>query len=144
MVMKEGVNTLITAITSVIVTLCGAGGIFVFLNNKQKNDIDDRSSSVGEWQTLYNEMKDRLDEQEKQNKELQKEISQLRQTISELQIELNSYKKYENYIYDLEGYNKTLLDVIKPLVKDDVYNNLVVKKPIRHINDVDSEGGKKK
>ena len=141
-------NTIITAITSAIAILCGAGGVFVFLNNKQKNDIDDRTSSVEEWQKLYNEMKSRLDKQEEQNKNLQNEISQLRTTISELQVELNSYKKYENYIYELEGYNKTLLDVIKPLVKEDVYNNLIIKKPVRHINlpehDKRNDGGKKK
>lgn len=128
------IESITIIISSILTLLCGAGGVFVFLNNKNKNKIDDRTSSVSEWQSLYNEMKSRLDAQEKQNKQLQIEIINLRETINQLQVELDSYKKYENYIYDLETYNETLLNVLKPLVLENTFNSLLNKKPIRQLN----------
>lgn len=114
---------------AVVGILGGSGGLFAFINARQQNKIQDRNSSAEEWQRLYNEMKDRLDEQEKANNDLRREITELKTQLQTLTNELDTYKKYSNYVNKLESYVTTLLSTIKPMISADAYNTLLAKKP---------------
>lgn len=130
---------IIAIISGAFALIGGGGGIFAFITSRQKNNLDEHSSSVSEWQALYEEMKVRLDDQEKDNKELRAEVLKLREELSKLTIELNNYKKYDSYIKDLESYANYLLGAIKPLISDDAFKSINNKKPHKIIPSDDEE-----
>lgn len=125
-------------ITGLVALLAGGSGVFVYLNNKEKNKIAVHSSSVSEWKELYDEMKARLDEQEKENEQLRNEIFELKKIVNELSIELSNYKTYDVYINDLEKYIDHLLHTSKSLLTEDAYRNICNKRPVR--KDIYEEG----
>ncbi len=122
---------LITIITSIVSIICGGGGVLAFINAKQKNAHDDRTSSVSEWKQLYDEMRRRLDEQEQENRRLRDELTELKSHIVDLKSELDRYKRYNKYIYELESYINTILSIIKSLATDESYRTLVKKRPMK-------------
>lgn len=125
-------------IIALIGILGGSGGVFAFINAHHQNKIQDRNSSAEEWQELYKEMKERLDQQEATNRNLKQEITELKNQIRALTTELETYKKYDNYITSLEMYVKSVLNAMKPLVTADVYKSLCDKRPRRDINNNES------
>lgn len=135
-------NLIVGIVSAAFALIGGGGGIFAFMTSRQKNNLDEHSSSVSEWQALYEEMKKRLDDQEKDNKELRAQVLKLREELSRLTIELNNYKKYDSYIKDLESYGDYLLSAIKPLISEDAYNSLANKRPQNVINQMDEEDSK--
>lgn len=124
-------ETFFNILIAVLGLLGGSGGVFAFINAHQKNKIEDRNSSADEWQQLYTEMKSRLDKQEKNNEALKRELSDLKSQIKALTTELEAYKKYDEYITDLEIYTNNLLTALKPLVAEEVYKSLAEKRPQR-------------
>ena len=127
-------NEIVIAITTGIVSLiAGGGGVFAYLSSRQKAKQTAHESAVSEWKELYDEMKDRLDNQEKENKKLRDEISSLKQTVNNLTIELQNYKKYDTYINELEKYADHVLHTVKGLVNENAYKNLCSKRPKRNI-----------
>lgn len=128
--MNEVVIAIITGIVSLI---AGGGGVFAYLSSRQKAKQSAHDSAVSEWKELYDEMKDRLDNQEEENKHLRDEILSLKQTVNNLTIELQNYKKYDTYINELEKYVDHLLHTTKSLVNEDAYRNLCSKRPRRNV-----------
>lgn len=128
--MNEVVIAIITGIVSLV---AGGGGVFAYLSSRQKAKQTAHDSAVFEWKDLYDEMKDRLDTQEEENKRLRDEIHSLKQTVNNLTIELQNYKKYDTYINELEKYVDNLLHTIKGLVNEDGYSNIASKRPNRNI-----------
>lgn len=127
-------DVILGAIISGLVSLfAGAGGVFVYLNNKQKTKQDAHESAISEWKNLYDEMRKRLDEQEKENKDLRTELLQLKQHVNNLTIELQNYKKYDTYISELDKYVDHLLHTSKSLMTDEAYKNISSKRPRRSI-----------
>lgn len=123
-------STVIVALIACFGTLlAGGGGMFAFINSYKKNNQDKYSSTVAEWKELYNEMKNRLDNQEEENKKLRDEVISLKQELTKLNSELISYKKYDVYIRDLEKYNQMIINVLKPLIDDRAYQNLLKQAP---------------
>ena len=89
--MKIGVDkvmneVIVAIITGVVSLIAGGGGVFAYLNSKQKAKQTAHESAVSEWKELYDEMKKRLDTQEEENRRLQGEISSLKQTVNNLTI----------------------------------------------------------
>ena len=126
-------ETAITVIITSLVTLfVGGGGILTFINTRKKQQSSDKSSSVLEWKTLYDEMKQRLDNQEEDNNKLREDVITLKQEISKLNIELNTYKRFDVYVREMEIYIDSLLSAIKPLISDTAYRQLQNKKPQRY------------
>lgn len=122
------------AIISGLVSLfVGAGGVFAYLSNKQKIKQNAHESAISEWKNLYDEMRKRLDEQEKENKDLRTELLQLKQHVNNLTIELQNYKKYDTYISELDKYVDHLLHTSKSLMTDEAYKNISSKRPRRSI-----------
>ena len=128
--MNEVVIAIITGIVSLI---AGGGGVFAYLSSRQKAKQTAHDSAVSEWKELYDEMKDRLDSQEEENKRLRDEILSLKQTVNNLTIELQNYKKYDTYINELEKYVDHLLHNAKSMVNEDAYRNLCAKRPRRNV-----------
>jgi len=138
-------TALVLGIISAIAALIGGGGgVFAFIISRQKNNHDEHSSSVLEWKQLYDEMKERLDGQEEDNKKLREEIFELKKEMSKLGIELDGYKRFDNYIYELESYIIVLLDALKTLITEDAYNNIVSKRPSKNVNITSPKDNKKK
>ena len=79
-------------------------------------------------------MKERLDEQQNENIQLREEVAKLKQTINELAIDLQNYKKYDSYIFELEKYVDHLLHTVKSAFSEDAYKNICNKRPIKTIN----------
>lgn len=126
-------EVIVAIITGVVSLIAGGGGVFAYLNSKQKAKQTAHESAVSEWKELYDEMKKRLDTQEEENRRLQGEISSLKQTVNNLTIELQNYKKYDTYINELEKYVDHLLHTTKSLVNEDAYRNLCSKRPRRNV-----------
>lgn len=125
-------NPVIIQILTILVSFCaGGGGLFAYLKHKNKMKLEDRASSVAEWKELYDEVKERLDKQEKENEELVKEIFALKEQVHDLTIELTNYKMYDKYINDLEKYIDHILDGYKSLVNEEAYKNICSKRPIK-------------
>ena len=127
--MKEVIITLITGVISLV---AGGGGVFAYLNAKQKLKQTQHDSAISEWKELYDEMKKRLDSQENENKKLSNEIFELKKTVNNLTIELQNYKKYDTYIIELEKYVDHVLHTSKSLLSEDAYRNLCSKRPKRN------------
>lgn len=128
-------ETIVTVIITSLVTLfAGGGGILAFISTRKKQQSSDKSSSVLEWKTLYDEMKQRLDDQEEDNNRLREDVITLKQEISKLNIELNTYKRFDIYVREMEIYIDSLLAAIKPLISDSAYQQLQNKKPQRYFN----------
>ena len=123
----------IALITGLISLFAGGGGVFAYLTSKEKSKQSEHESSVLEWKALYDEMKERLDEQEDQNRKLCDDIFKLKETVNNLTIELQNYKKYDSYINELEKYVEHLLHTIKGVLSEDAYRNLNAKKPRKTI-----------
>lgn len=121
----------IAIITGLVGLFSGGGGIFAYINHKQKTKQDAHDSAVSEWKELYDEMKRRLDAQEDENQKLKDEIFELRQSITSLNIELQNYKKYDTYINNLEKYIDNLLHVCEGTFSEDAYKNIKAKRPQR-------------
>lgn len=121
----------VAIITGLVSILAGGGGVFWFLSNNQKNKNDRETSAVSEWMHLYEEMKSRLDEQEKENEELKQELNDMRQEIAKLAIELTNYKNYDRYIADVEAYVEHLLHTIETLSNHESYIACLKKKPVK-------------
>ena len=119
----------IAIITSLVSILAGGGGVFAFFNTKKKNNMSEQELAVAEWKDLYDEMRSRLDEQEKENNKLKNELFELKESINKLTIELENYKKYDSYINELEKYVEHLLHIIKSVNSEDAYRNVMAKKP---------------
>lgn len=128
--MNEVVIAIITGIVSLI---AGGGGVFAYLSSRQKAKQTAHDSAVSEWKELYDEMKDRLDSQEEENKRLHDEILSLKETVNNLTIELQNYKKYDTYINELEKYVDHLLHTAKSMVNEEAYRNLCSKRPRRNV-----------
>lgn len=129
-------NEVIIAIITGIVSLCaGGGGVFAYLNSKEKIKQNQHDSAILEWKDLYDEMKKRLDDQEEENKKLSSEIFELKQTVNNLTVELQNYKKYDTYIIELDKYVDHLLHTTKSLVTEEAYRNMCAKRPKRNIYD---------
>lgn len=129
-------ETLIVGIiTAFVALIAGGGGVFAFMNNRQKNKHEERSSAVIEWKQLYDEMKSRLDKQEQENNDLKNEIAVLKTNIHNLTVELSNYKKYDVYINELERYADHLLHTCQSVLTEDAYKNLCKKKPVKNIVD---------
>lgn len=128
--MNEVVIAIVTGIVSLV---AGGGGVFAYLSSRQRAKQTAHDSAVSEWKELYDEMKNRLDNQEEENKRLRDEIISLKQTVSNLTIELQNYKKYATYINELEKYVDHLLHTIKGLVNEDGYKNLCAKRPRKNV-----------
>lgn len=124
-------SIIVAIITSLVALIGGGGGILAFITARQKNEQDERSSSVMEWKQLYDEMKSRLDCQEEENQKLRQEISELKLHMTDLQRELDKYKRYDNYVYELESYIDVLLQAVSTLISEDAYKTLCKKKPSR-------------
>ena len=124
-------TVIVAIITSLVALIGGGGGILAFITARQKNEQDERSSSVMEWKQLYDEMKSRLDCQEEENNKLREEISQLKSHMINLQNELDRYKRYDNYVYELETYIDKLLQTASTMISEESYKTLVSKRPIR-------------
>lgn len=122
-------ETIAAIVTGVVSLICGGGGLFAYLSARAQNKVTERSSSVAEWKELYDEMKARLDSQEKENEELRDRVAELTQEISKLRIEVNNYKKYDKYVSKMEIYIDTLLSALKPLITSEAYESIVSKKP---------------
>lgn len=136
-------NTLIfEIIIAVIGILGGSGGLFVFLTTRQHNKTEDRASTVNEWQELYTEMKGRLEAQEQVNDDLKQQISELKSQLKALTLELETYKKYDSYLNKVESYANTLLNALKSLVSEDVYKQLLEKRPFRDFTVSDKKSNK--
>ncbi len=121
-------------IATIMISLCiggGGVGIFNFIINKKKIDNESRSTSVLEWKDLYDTMKERLDEQEKENENLKKEIEDLKAQIFELTTDISMYKHYNKYIRDLETYNDHILHTLQTCVSEEAFKQVLAKKPIR-------------
>jgi len=129
-------EVLIAVITGVVTLIAGGGGVFAFLTSKQKTKQDAHESAVTEWKELYDEMRSRLDEQEKENDKLRDEIHSLKESVNKLTIELQNYKKYDTYINELEKYVEHLLHTAKSLINEEAYRNLCAKKPRRSTNNI--------
>lgn len=119
----------VAIITGIVSIIAGGGGVFAYLKSKNKAKLDEHSMAVSEWKDLYDEMKERLDKQEKENEELKSELIVLKEEISKLTIELQNYKKYDTYINNLERYVEHLLHSFKTLATDEAYQNMLNKKP---------------
>ena len=128
--MNEIVIAVITGIFSLI---AGGSGVFAYLSSRQKAKQSAHESAVSEWKELYDEMKDRLDSQEEENKRLHNEILSLKQTVNNLTIELQNYKKYDTYINELEKYVDNVLHASKALLNEDAYKTLQAKRPRRNV-----------
>lgn len=128
--MNEVTIALITGIVSLI---AGGSGVFAYLTSRHKAKQTAHDSAVSEWKELYDEMKDRLDNQEEENKQLRNEILALKQTVNNLTIELQNYKKYDTYINELENYVDHLLHASKTLITEEAYKTLCAKRPKRNI-----------
>lgn len=128
-------EVIIAIITGIISLFAGGGGVFAYLNAKEKAKQVQHDSAISEWKDLYDEMKKRLDAQEDENKKLSNEIFELKQTVNNLTIELQNYKKYDTYIIELEKYVDHLLHTAKSLVTEEAYKNMCVKRPKRIIHD---------
>jgi septal ring factor EnvC (AmiA/AmiB activator) len=126
-------EVVIAIITGVVSLIAGGGGVFAYLSSRQKAKQSAHDSAVSEWKELYDEMKDRLDTQEQENKDLRNEILSLKQTVNNLTIELQNYKKYDTYINELEKYVDHLLHSAKSMVNEDAYRNLCAKRPRRNV-----------
>ena len=127
-------NTLILGIISSLVALIGGGGgLLAFLNTRQKNAHEERSSSVLEWKQLYDEMKQRLDSQEEENNKLRQELTELQSQMINLQGELDKYKRYDNYVYELEAYIDILLRTVQTLTSEESFQVLLSRRPIRPV-----------
>lgn len=126
-----------TIITGIIMLLSGSGGVFIYFTSKAKHKQHVHESAISEWKQLYDEMRNRLDEQEKENQSLKNELNNLRTEITKLRIEISTYKKYDNYISMLEKYVDHLLHTSKGLLSEDAYKNLCAKRPIRIDDSVD-------
>ena len=124
-------TVLIGLITGGISLIAGSGGMFVFLNNRQKNKQDEHSDAVSEWMKLYDEMKERLDKQEEENDKLKDELRELRQSVSDLNTKLENYKTYDAYIASLENYIDHLLNTIKTVSTEEAYKNASLKRPVK-------------
>lgn len=125
-------TTITVLLTSLVTLIAGGGGIFTFISARKKQQSDDNSSSTLEWKSLYDEMKQRLDDQEKDNCRLRQDVINLQQEISKLNIELNTYKKFDTYVGEMEVYIDGLLAAIKPLISESAYRSLQDKKPQRY------------
>ena len=126
-------QTVLTVILTSLVTLvAGGGGVFTFITARKKQQSDNNSSSILEWKGLYDEMKQRLDDQEEDNCKLRQDVINLQQEISRLNIELNTYKRFDTYVGEMEVYIDGLLAAIKPLISEDAYKSLQNKKPQRY------------
>lgn len=128
---------LINIVTAIVGAIAGGGGVLAFLNNRQQNKQNQHSSSITEWKELYDEMKLRLDEQERENDELRTEIFELRESVNKLTLELDNYKKYDSYINDLEKYVDHVLHTTQSLLNEEAYKNLCLKRPIRKFIEVE-------
>ena len=126
-------EVVIAIITGIISLIAGGGGVFAYLSSRQKAKQTAHDSAVSEWKDLYDEMKDRLDSQERENKNLRNEITSLKETVNKLTIELQNYKKYDTYIYELEKYVDHLLHSAQSMVNEEAYKNLCSKRPRRNI-----------
>ena len=67
-------EVVIAIITGVVSLVAGGGGVFAYLSSRQKAKQTAHDSAVSEWKELYDEMKDRLDNQEEENRQLRDEI----------------------------------------------------------------------
>lgn len=135
-------NTLILGIiTSLVALIGGGGGILAFITAKQKNAHDERSSSVLEWKQLYDEMKVRLDCQEEENTRLRQEIEELRSNLVDLKGELDRYRRYDNYVYELETYINVILQTVHSMVSEEAYKAMEKRRPIRPIQISHEEEG---
>lgn len=126
-------EVVIAIITSIVSLIAGGGGVFAYLSSRQKAKQTAHDSAVSEWKELYDEMKNRLDNQEEENRRLHNEILSLKQTVSDLTMELHNYKKYDTYINELEKYVDHLLHTAKSMINEDAYKNLCSKRPRRNI-----------
>lgn len=126
-------EVIIAIITGVVSLVAGGGGVFAYLTSKQKAKQTAHDSAVSEWKELYDEMKDRLDSQEEENRRLHSEILSLKETVNNLTIELQNYKKYDTYINELEKYVDHLLHTAKSMVNEEAYRNLCSKRPRRNV-----------
>ncbi len=126
-------EVVIAIITGVVSLVAGGGGVFAYLSSRQKAKQTAHDSAVSEWKELYDEMKDRLDNQEEENRQLRDEILALKQTVNNLTVELQNYKKYDTYINELEKYVDHLLHTAKSMINEDAYRNLCSKRPRRNV-----------
>ena len=124
-------DILIKFLTIVVSFCAGGGGLFAYLQHKNKLNQEDRMSTTTEWKELYDEMKDRLDKQEEENEKLVKEIFNLKEQVHALTLELTNYKTFDKYINDLEKYIDPILDGHKSLVNEEAYKNICSKRPIK-------------
>lgn len=120
----------VAIITGVVSLLTGAGGVLIFINNRSKINADNQDLAVSEWKELYDEMKERLDSQEEENKKLRDELYELREAMAKLNLELQNYKKYGAYINKLEKYIDHLLHTFKTVSTEEAYKNMSAKRPI--------------
>lgn len=125
---------IISIITGLVSLLAGGGGVFAYLTHRDKLKHKEHESSITEWKALYDEMKLRLDEQESENKKLKDELFELKQDINGLTLELQNYKKYDTYIFELEKYIDHVLHTSQSLLTLEAYTNLKGKRPVKPIN----------
>ena len=89
------------------------------------------SEAVREWQDLYEEMRETANTQRDRVEELEKELQGLRREIQVLRDEVLTYRTVDTYISNLEHYQDTLLETIRPLVATEVFESLLSRAPIR-------------
>lgn len=129
-------ETILSITAAVLGALFGGGGVLVYLNTRQKNNTDSLVSSASEWKKLYDEMHERLDEQEAKNKKLKDQVDSLHIDIQRLTIELEGYRKFDRYTDELEAYVNTLLNAVKPVLSETAFNMLESQRPVRLIDNV--------
>lgn len=127
-----------TIIQTVLTLLVGAGGcgLLTFFLNKRTQKHTENKDAITAWQELYKESKASLERLTEKNQVLSEQVASLQVKVNTLTIELENYRRFERYVAELELFNQTLLNTVKPLVTDDTYKRLEASKPIRVVLDV--------
>lgn len=125
------VGVVVNIISILLGILGGSGGLFAFIISMKQHGLREEKQSSGEWQTLYEEVRDQYRSQLSTNKILQDEVFKLKTELNKLNLEINSYKHYDSFILEQEGYISALLSVIEPIVSPDIFNSLCNRKPSR-------------
>lgn len=126
-------NSVLQTILSILGLCGGISGILTFVIQWRNGTADKNAKAANEWKDLYNAMADRLNNQENLNVKLKEEVDSLRKSVVEITAELANYKRYDNYITEIEAYTDELLSAFHTVVSAEAYATVASRRPPKRV-----------